>query len=184
MADNETAAKYRVRFETTKGPVVIQVHRDWAPLGADRFRNLVEAGYYSDVAFFRVLPGFVAQFGISGDPGLSSQWRERAIKDDPSGKSNARGTITFAMAGPNTRTTQLFINYGDNGRLNGMGFSPFAEVVEGMEHIDALYSGYGEGAPHGRGPDQGRLHREGNAYLRADFPKLDYLVSASIVAEG
>jgi len=182
MPDNNEMISYRVLLETTKGAVVIQVHRDWAPLGADRFRELVEAGYYSDVAYFRVLPGFVAQFGISGDPALSSRWREKAIRDDPCGKSNMRGTITFAMAGPNTRTTQLFINYGDNGRLDEMGFSPFAEVVEGMEHIDALYSGYGEGAPHGRGPDQGRLQREGNAYLRADFPKLDYLVSASIVA--
>jgi len=184
MPDDEATKSFRVLLETTKGTVVIQVHRDWAPLGADRFRELVEAGYYSDVAFFRVLPGFVAQFGISGDPTLSSQWRDKAIKDDPSGKSNIRGTITFAMAGPNTRTTQLFINYGDNARLDEMGFSPFAEVVEGMEHVDALYSGYGEGAPHGRGPDQGRLQREGNAHLRADFPKLDYLVSASVVAEG
>ncbi len=181
MSDNQATMSYRVILETTKGRVVIQVYRDWAPLGADRFRELVEAGYYSDIAFFRVLPGFVAQFGISGDPELSSQWRERAITDDPSKTSNTRGTITFAMAGPDTRTTQLFINYGNNARLDGMGFAPFAEVVEGMEHIDALFSGYGEGAPHGRGPDQGRLHREGNAYLRADFPKLDYLISASIV---
>lgn len=180
MSDSENS--YRVRLETTQGTVLLEVHRDWAPLGADRFRELVEAGYYTDVAFFRVLPGFVAQFGISGEPKLSSAWRDRVIPDDPNGASNVRGTVTFAMAGPNTRTTQLFINYGDNARLDAMGFSPFAVVVEGMEHVDALYSGYGEGSPRGRGPDQGRLQREGNAYLRASFPKLDYLTSTAIVS--
>jgi peptidyl-prolyl cis-trans isomerase A (cyclophilin A) len=141
----------------------------------------VEAGFYSDIAFFRVLDGFVAQFGISGDPAVASEWRAKSIQDDPVRGSNTRGTVTFAMAGPNTRTTQLFINYGDNSQLDKMGFSPFAEVVEGLENIDALHSGYGEGAPRGRGPDQGRLQRDGNAYLKSDFPELDYILSATIL---
>ncbi|HUZ17708.1 MAG TPA: peptidylprolyl isomerase [Spirochaetia bacterium] len=174
---------YRVQIDTSRGPVVLQVHADWAPLGAGRFRELIEAGYYSDVAFFRVLPGFVAQFGISGDPQRGGEWREQRIKDDPTKAPNTRGTVTFAMAGPNTRTTQLFINYGDNSRLDSMGFAPFAEVVEGMENIDSLYGGYGEGAPNGNGPDQGRIHGEGNAYLRDKFPKLDYIVSTALVEE-
>lgn len=183
MAGNDSSAQYQVRLETTKGAVVLAVHPDWAPLGADRFRELVDAGYFSDVAFFRVLSGFVAQFGISGKPEESAAWRKRSIKDDPPKASNTRGTVTFAMAGPNTRTTQLFINYGDNSRLDGMGFAPFAEVVEGMENIDGLYSGYGEGAPQGRGPDQSQIQRKGNEYLRAEFPELDYIVSASVVEE-
>lgn len=177
----ETApASYKVNFKTTKGEVVIQVNRDWAPNGADRFYNLVKNGYYKDIAFFRVVSGFMAQFGIHGDPKLNNVWRDASISDDPVREKNTRGRVTFATRGPNTRTVQLFINFGDNSRLDGMGFSPFGEVVSGMEVIDALYSGYGEGAPRGRGPDQGRLQGEGNAYLKKDFPELDYLLSAEI----
>jgi len=173
---------FRVKFETTKGDVMIQVNRGWAPRGADRFYNLVRAGYYSDIAFFRVISGFMAQFGIHGDPKVSAVWREAQIQDDPSGvQSNTRGRVTFATAGPNTRTSQLFINFGNNTNLDGMGFAPIGEVVEGMEVIDALHAGYGEGAPRGQGPHQGRLQAEGNAYLRQDFPELDYLVSATVV---
>lgn len=180
---DERAEDYAVRFETTQGSLLLRVHPSWAPRGAERFRELVEAGFFTEIAFFRVLAGFVAQFGISGLPETSAVWRERTIADDPPIASNTRGTVSFAMAGPDTRTTQLFINYGDNSRLDGMGFAPFAEVVEGMENIDGLYSGYGEGAPQGRGPDQSQIQRKGNEYLRAEFPELDYIVSASVVEE-
>lgn len=178
----ETApATYKVNFKTTKGDFVVQVTREWAPNGADRFFNLVKAGYYKDIAFFRVVQGFMAQFGIHGSPKLNEVWRNASIQDDPPKASNTRGKITFATRGPNTRTVQLFINFGDNARLDGMGFSPFGEVVSGMEIVDALYNGYGEGAPRGQGPDQGRLQNEGNTYLKAEFGKMDYLVSADIV---
>jgi len=172
---------YKVNFKTTKGDVVIQVNREWAPNGADRFYNLVKNGYYSDIAIFRVVSGFMAQFGIHGDPKLNTVWRDASIPDDAGKQSNTRGRITFATRGPNTRTAQLFINYVDNSRLDGMGFSPFGEVVTGMDIVDALYSGYGEGAPRGRGPDQGRMQAEGNVYLKKDFPQLDYIISAEIL---
>lgn len=181
MSGGDGATDYQVQLETTQGPVLVQVHPAWAPSGADRFRELVESGYYADIAFFRVLSGFVAQFGISGAPETSAAWRERTITDDPPKVSNTRGRLTFAMAGPNTRTTQLFINFRDNSRLDAMGFAPIAEVTEGMEHIDALFNGYGEGPPYGNGPDQARIQAEGNAYLRSDFPKLDYLVATSLL---
>ncbi len=175
-------AQYKVKMKTTKGDFVIEVHRDWAPHGADRFYNLVKIGYYNDLAFFRVIKGFMVQFGISGDPAVNTVWREAKIPDDPTGKqSNTRGMVTFATAGPNTRTTQVFINYADNANLDSMGFAPFGKVVSGMDVVDKLEGEYGEGAPGGRGPSQGRLQSEGNAYLKANFPKLDYLKSASIV---
>lgn len=181
-AMNKTAPdSYQARFETSKGDFTIEVHREWAPHGADRFYNLVSNGYYDDVRFFRVLDGFMAQFGISGDPQLSAVWRVLAIPDDPVVQSNTRGHVSYAMAGPNTRTTQLFINYGDNSPLDAQGFSPFGIVVSGMEVVDALHAGYGEGAPRGTGPSQGRLQAEGNAYLESEFPELDYVVQASIV---
>jgi peptidyl-prolyl cis-trans isomerase A (cyclophilin A) len=179
---NEKApAVYQAKFDTSKGSFVIEVHRDWAPNGADRFYNLVKNGFYNDVRFFRVLDGFMAQFGINGDPSLSAVWRDANIKDDPVKASNARGTVTFATAGPNTRTTQVFINFGDNAGLDGQGFSPFGKVVSGMDVVDALYGGYGEGAPRGGGPDQGRVQSQGNAYLTKSFPKLDYVKTATIV---
>jgi len=177
----ETApATFRVKLDTTKGPVVLEVVRDWAPRGADRFYNLVKIGFYKDVAFFRVINGFMAQFGIHGDPAVSAKWRDARIPDDPVRQSNLRGFVSFAMGGPNTRTTQLFINYADNARLDSMGFPPFARVIQGMENIDLLYSEYGEGAPSGAGPSQRMVQLEGNAYLRASFPKLDYIKTATI----
>ena len=175
---------FKAKFETNKGDSVIEVHREWAPLGADRFYNLVKNGFYDDVRFFRVLHGFMAQFGISGDPKVSSVWRNAKIQDDPVVQKNSRGMVSYAMAGPNTRTTQLFINYGDNsGALDGQGFSPFGQVVEGMEVVDALHGDYGEGAPRGQGPDQGRIQTQGNEYLNADFPQLDFVKKATIVTE-
>jgi peptidyl-prolyl cis-trans isomerase A (cyclophilin A) len=177
----QAPAAYKVKFDTSKGPFVIEVHRDWAPLGADRFYNLVNNGFYNDARFFRVISGFMVQFGINADPRLAAVWREAAINDDPVSKSNTRGMITFATRGPNTRTTQVFINYGNNARLDTGGFAPFGQVVSGMDVVDALYSGYGEGAPRGSGPEQSRLQSEGNAYLNKEFPKLDYIKTATIV---
>jgi len=182
QAAKETAPDlYKVKFETTEGDVVLTVHREWSPKGADRFYNLVQIGYFTDIAFFRVIDGCMTQFGIHGDPRVSKAWENASITDDPVVKSNHRGMVSFATSGPNTRTTQMFINVADNARLDPMGFSAFAEVTEGMEVVDKLYSGYGEGAPRGRGPFQGRIQSHGNAYLKADFPELDYLKSASIV---
>jgi peptidyl-prolyl cis-trans isomerase A (cyclophilin A) len=177
----ETApATYKARFDTSKGTFVVDVRREWAPNGADRFYNLVKNGFYDGVRFFRVLDGFMAQFGINGDPKVSAVWRQARIPDDPVRQSNKRGFITYAMAGPNTRTSQVFINFGDNGALDRQGFSPFGQVTSGMNVVDALYSGYGEGAPRGRGPDQGRIQMEGNAYLAKEFPRLDFVKKATI----
>ena len=177
----ETApATYKAKFDTSKGGFVIEVQRDWAPNGADRFFNLVKNGFYDNVRFFRVISGFMVQFGISGDPKISAPWRDARIADDPVKQSNKRGFITYAMAGPNTRTSQVFINFGDNASLDGQGFSPFGRVVTGMNVVDALNAEYGEGAPRGRGPDQGRLQMEGNAYLARDFGKLDFVKKATI----
>ena len=172
---------FKAVFDTTKGKFTIEVTRALAPNGADRFYNLVKSGYFTDIAFFRVIPGFMCQFGINGDPSVSAKWREASIQDDPVKDSNARGTITFATAGPNTRTTQLFINFGNNANLDRQGFSPFGKVTEGMDVVDKINSEYGEGAPNGRGPSQGRIQGEGNAYLKRDFPNLDYIKSATLV---
>ncbi len=169
-----TPENYRVEFETSKGNFTVEVTRDLAPLGADRFYNLIKSGFYDGARFFRVLPGFVVQFGLPADPAVAR------IADDRVKGSNARGTITFATAGPNTRTTQVFINLADNANLDGMGFAPFGRVTEGMDVVGQLYSGYGEGAPHGRGPDQGRITSEGNAYLEREFSKLDYIEKATV----
>ena len=182
-ANKKAPDSFKVKFVTTKGDFVIKAVRDWAPNGVDRFYNLVKIGYYHDIAFFRVIGGFMAQFGIHGDPKVSAAWRGAKIPDDPAKKSNTRGMVTFAMAGPNTRTVQMFISFGDNSRLDGQGFAPIGEVVDGMNVVDKLYSGYGEGAPRGTGPSQGRIQMEGNKYLRADFSKLDYIKSASILAK-
>jgi cyclophilin family peptidyl-prolyl cis-trans isomerase len=180
-ATEQAPDRFRVRFETTKGPFVIEVTRAWAPRGADRFYNLVRVGYYDDVAFFRVIENFMVQFGIHGDPAVNAAWRQARIPDDPVTQSNKRGMVTYAMAGPDTRTTQLFINFRDNTGLDGQGFSPFGRVVEGLSVVDSLYSGYGEGAPSGMGPEQGRAQGEGNAYLKARFPKLDFVKAARLV---
>jgi peptidyl-prolyl cis-trans isomerase A (cyclophilin A) len=171
---------YKAKFETSKGPFVIEVQRDWAPNGADRFYNLVKSGFFDNTRFFRVIPGFMVQFGINGDPNIAAAWRDANIKDDPVKQSNARGMVTFATAGPNTRTTQVFVNFGSNDFLDSQGFSPFGKVVSGMEVVDSLYSGYGEGAPGGQGPNQGLIQQQGNAYLGQGFPKLDYVNKATI----
>ncbi|MBN2576991.1 MAG: peptidylprolyl isomerase [Deltaproteobacteria bacterium] len=173
---------FRAKFATSKGDFVVEAHRDWAPLGADRFYNLVKAGYYDETRFFRVVRGFMAQIGIHGKPELNTIWREQRIADDPVVKSNTRGFVSFATAGPGTRTTQFFINYADgNSRLDSIGFSPFGQVQSGMEVVDNLYAEYGEGAPQGRGPNQSRIQNEGNAYLVRDFPQLDFVKEATIL---
>ena len=172
---------YKAKFATTQGDFLIEVHRDWSPYGADRFYNLVKNGFYTNASFFRVISGFMVQFGIPARPEVARAWANATIPDDPVKESNVRGNITFATAGPKTRTTQVFINFGDNRGLDAQGFSPFGKVIEGMEVVDKLYSGYGEGAPSGNGPNQGRLTNEGKPYLDKNFPKLDSIKSASIV---
>ena len=172
---------YEVKVVTTVGDFGLKITRAWAPNGADRFYNLILHHFYDGAAFFRVLPGFMAQFGLNPYPEVSRAWDKANIKDDPVVQSNHRGFITYAMAGPNTRTTQVFINYGNNERLDKDGFAPFGVVTGGMEVVDKLYSGYGEGAPGGRGPDQGLIGNQGREYLEKMFPKLDTIKSASLV---
>ncbi|HVU07590.1 MAG TPA: peptidylprolyl isomerase [Verrucomicrobiae bacterium] len=174
---------FKVQFDTTKGKFVIEITRALSPNGADRFYNLVRSGYFTGVEFFRVVPGFMCQFGVHGDPAISAKWRGANIPDDPVKGSNTRGTITFATAGPNTRTTQLFINFADNTSLDGQGFSPFGKVIEGMDVVDKINGEYGD-APEfgGHGPEQGQIQMEGNAYLKKDFPKLDYIKFATIIS--
>jgi len=181
LATKEAPDNFKVKVTTTKGPFVIEVHKAWAPKGADRFYNLVDMGFYDDAAFFRAIDGFMVQFGISGYPEVNAAWKSAEIDDDEVEQSNLPGKISFATRGANTRTTQLFINYGNNAKLDRMGFAPFAEVVEGMEVVNKLYKGYGEGAPRGRGPSQGKLQKQGNAYLEKDFPKLDYIKKMEII---
>ncbi|MDX1622838.1 MAG: peptidylprolyl isomerase [Gemmatimonadota bacterium] len=178
--DTRAPGEFRARFETTQGEFVIEARREWAPHGVDRFYELVESGFFDDTRFFRVLDGFVAQFGISGDPEEDARWRGERIPDDEVQVGNERGTVSFAMAGPGTRTTQLFVNLGDNRKLDTMGFAPIGEVVEGMEVLEALFSGYGEGAPRGRGPDQRRIHQDGNVYLDRNYPQLDAIETAYV----
>ena len=172
---NEKAPEtYKVNFETSKGLVVIEVNRADAPMGADRFYNLVKAKFFDGTRFFRVVPGFVAQWGIAADPAVSKSW-DVPIQDDPVKISNARGTLVFAaQSRPNTRTTQMFLNFRDNGRLDQMGFAPFGKVIAGMEFVDQIYSGYGEA------PDQDRITAEGNAFLEKEFPELDFIKAATI----
>lgn len=169
---------YEVQFVTTKGQFVVQVTRAWAPLGADRFYNLMKFHFYDGATFFRVLPGFVVQFGLTGSPAVNKAWTDANIKDDPVVQSNVAGTITFAMAGPNTRTTQVFINFGNNSRLDKDGFAPFGKVIEGMDVISQLYSGYGDATTN----HQGEITNEGKAYLDKNYPKLDYIKRATIVS--
>ena len=172
---------YKVQFETSQGSFVVTVDRDLAPKGADRFYNLVKIGYFDDLRFFRVIPGFMVQFGIHGQPEVNKVWKDATIQDDAVKATNSRGMVSFATAGKDTRTTQVFINFGNNANLDGMGFSPFGQVESGMEVVDKLYSGYGEGAPRGSGPWQHRIQDEGNAYLDADFPKMDRILTARLV---
>ncbi len=171
---------YDVKFVTTAGDFSVRVTRAWAPVGADRFYNLVRHHFYDGASFFRVLPGFMAQFGLSSSPQVSKAWEHANIKDDPVVQSNHKGFVSYAMAGPNTRTTQVFINTGNNERLNQSGFSPFGVVTEGMEVVEKLYSGYGEGAPDGRGPNQGLIAARGRTYLDQGFPKLDSIKTATV----
>lgn len=171
------AEAYSVLFETTKGNFTVEVHPDWSPNGAARFRELIELGYYDQCRFFRVVPGFMVQWGMSGDPKMNQQWGENNIPDDPVKKSNTRGYMTFAKTGmPNSRSTQLFINYGDNASLDSQGFSPFAIVSDGMDVVNGINSEYGER------PDQNMIRTRGNEYLTQSFPRLDYILKATLVA--
>lgn len=183
LATERAPDVFRVKLETTAGDVVIQINRSWAPHGADRFYNLVKIGFYDGVVFYRVIPNFMAQCGFHPDPAVSAAWSRATIPDDEITHDNTRGMVTFAQpARPNARTTQFFINVADNSYLKQHGaFAPFGRVISGMDAVDALYSGYGEGAPSGRGPSQTRIAREGNAYLNAEFPKLDSIKRAVIV---
>ena len=167
-------------LETTKGKVVIEMRADLAPGHVARIKELVKDGFYDGIVFHRVIDGFMVQFGINGDPNVSARWREASIKDDPVTQHNTRGMITFATAGPNTRTTQVFINFADNSQLDSMGFAPFGKVLSGMNVVDAINAEYGEGAPNGRGPEQGRIQSQGNAYLTKDFPRMDFVKKATI----
>ena len=175
---NEQApATFKAKFDTSAGVFVIEVHRDWAPLGADRFYNLVKNGFYDGCRFFRVLDGFMAQIGMNGDPSIQAVWGRTNFKDDPVKQSNKRGYVTFAKSSaPDSRSTQFFMNFVDNAGLDAQGFAPFGQVVTGMELVDKLYSGYGRNNV----PDQGRITAEGNAYLQKEYPKLDYVKTASI----
>jgi peptidyl-prolyl cis-trans isomerase A (cyclophilin A) len=174
---------FKAVFTTTRGNFTIEVTRSLAPNGADRFYNLAKSGYFTDTALFRVVPGFMVQFGISGDPAISAKWRDANIQDDPVKGSNTRGTITFATAGPNTRTTQLFINFGNNTFLDGQGFAPFGKVADGMGVVDKINGQYGDGPPSGSGPDQGQIQTEGNTYLKKSFPNLDYIKSVTVITD-
>ena len=167
---------YTVKFETTAGDFVVLVHRDWAPRGAGRFYELVKSGFYDDCRFFRVVRGFMVQFGINGNPSTQQGW-ERSLRDDPAKKSNRRGYMTFAMSGRDSRTTQVFINFVDNAFLDSQGFSPFGEVIEGMDNVDKINAEYGES------PEQGQINSSGNTYLNAQFPALDYIRKATVIKE-
>ena len=175
-------AQYKVRMQTTKGDIVILVHRDWSRLGADHFYELTNMGFYNGDYFFRAIKNFVVQWGINGDPKINKDWSEITIKDDPPKVSNKIGTIVFAMAGPNSRTTQVFINLGDNSAtLDPQGFTPFGEVIQGMENVFNLYTGYGDFPPNGAGPNAENIGINGNPYLEEHFPKLDYIKTAKII---
>ena len=182
LATAKAPEVFRARFTTTKGTFVIEVHRAWAPNGADRFYNLVKMGFYDDTRFFRVIEGFMAQFGIPGDPAVATKWRSADIQDDPVAQSNKRGFVTFAQtSAPNSRSTQIFINFADNTSLDASRFAPFGQVVSGMNVVDQLYHGYGEGRPNGKGPDQTRIQEGGNRYLDEEFPQLDRILGTAVM---
>ena len=172
----ETApATYKANFDTSAGAIVIEVHRAWAPLGADRFYNLVKNGFFDNARFFRVVPNFMVQFGMNGDPAVTAAWQGATLKDEPTKETNKKGYVTFAKTGaPNSRGTQVFINFKDNGFLDSQGFAPFGQVVSGMDVAEKITSQYGES------PNQVRITAEGNAYLTKEFPKLDYIRKATI----
>jgi len=171
----QAPATFSAAFDTSKGQFVVEVHREWAPRGADRFYNLVKSGFFNDVRFFRVIGGQLAQFGMHGDPAVQEAWRDAVIEDDPVRRGNTRGSVSFATRGPNSRTTQLFINLRDNSAYDRLGFAPFAEVVSGMDVVDRLYSEYEER------PEQPLIDEEGNAYLKREFPNLDYIQKVALV---
>ncbi len=183
-ASSEAPGVFRVRFETSKGAFVLEAHRAWAPRGVDRLYQLVQSGFFDNTRFFRAVTGFMVQFGVHGDPAVNAAWENLAIPDDSVAQGNKRGTMSFAMAGPGTRTTQVFINLVDNSSLDAMGFAPVGVVTEGMAVVDSLYAGYGDGPPAGFGPDQMRIMREGNAYLEREFPKLDFIRTARLEEGG
>jgi peptidyl-prolyl cis-trans isomerase A (cyclophilin A) len=173
---------YRVKFTTAKGDFVVEVHRDWAPLGADRFYNLVRMGFFTNVSFYRIIPGAIVQFGAPPSPAVATAWSTAKIQDDPVKGSNKAGSITFAMGGPNTRTTQVFINLTDNTQYDGMGFAPFGTITDGLDVVKNLYSGYGDMAEMGgSGPSQKLTMEQGKAYLDKSFPLLDHIVSATVI---
>jgi len=165
---------FQVNLDTSKGPVAIEVRRDWAPRGADHFYSLVKTGFYDGTRFFRVVRNFVVQFGISGDPQLNRLWADSNLPDDPVKQSNVKGTLTYAHLGPNSRSTQLFINLKDNKTLDKQGFAPIGKVISGMDTVERFYSSYGEMAPRGQGPDPTQIEVRGNAYLEDHFARLDY----------
>ena len=169
-------ATYDAVFDTTAGRFAIEVTRAWAPRGADRFYNLVKHGFYNGAAFFRVVPGFVVQFGLNPSPAVNKAWSTASIPDDPVKQSNRSGYVSFASGGPNTRTTQVFVNLADNARLDALGFAPFGRVVSGMGVVTKIYAGYGES------PNQDEITSGGKAYLEKNFPKLDRVISAKVVA--
>lgn len=183
MPDHRAPEMFNVAFETSKGQFVVQAVRSWAPRGVDRFHYLASIGYFDGVKFFRVLPDFVAQFGMHGDSAVNATWRSRRIPDDSVRQSNQDGYVTFAKGGPNTRTTQMFINKRDNRRLDTLGFAPIGRVVTGSSVVHALYSGYGEGPPRGAGPSQELIAREGNRYLNRAYPRLDSIIRARVVKD-
>lgn len=180
--DAKAPGRFDVKLETSQGPVVLAVRREWAPAGADRFYYLVRSGFFDGEKFFRVREKFIAQFGLNGDPAVIAAWKHRTIPDDPVRVSNVRGTVAYAMTGPDSRTTQVYINLADNRRLDPQGFAPFAQVTSGMDAVDRLYSGYGEDAGGGvRGGKQGLIEAGGNAWLARAFPKLDYIIRAYVI---
>ncbi len=181
LATEEAPARFRAKFETTRGVFVVEIDRAWAPLGADRFYNLVRCGFFDGASFFRIVPGFVAQFGLSGDSRVNGAWSDATIPDEPAKESNKAGTIAFAKTDvPHSRTTQVFLNLADNTRLDAMGFAPFGRVVEGMDVVLKLYDGYGDTAPRGKGPDAQALASLGDAYLKREFPRLDAIERATV----
>ena len=172
---------YKVNLDTSKGAVVIEVRREWAPIGTDHFYNLVKTGFYDNARFFRVVRNFVVQFGIAANPDTHRLWENASLPDDPVAQPNARGTVTYATRGPNTRTTQIFINLKDNRQaLDSRGFAPFGKVVEGMDVVDSFYNSYGDMPPQGQGPDPKQIQLRGNEYLESRFPRLDYIKKATI----
>ncbi len=184
LATAQAPEVFLVDFTTTQGDIVVEAHRSWAPHGADRFYNLVKLGFFDDTRFFRAIPDFMVQFGIPGNPEVAAKWRDATIADDPVTQSNLRGFMSFAQTGqPDSRTTQVFICFANHPSLDSSGFAPFAKVVRGMDVVDNLYKGYGEGAPQGQGPDQSLIQTEGNVYMDRDFPKLDRILSTRIVEQ-